>query len=197
MKQSGIYMLQSISKPERIYIGSAVDLYHRRAQHLYGLRNNKHGNSKLQNHYNKYREIDLVFSILAICDTEELIPVNGVVWLEQFFIWAYDPWFNIAKIAGSQLGTIRSDESRKKISDGHLGHTPWNKGKTGVYSELYIKTWKEHHGNLTRKDCTHTEESKQKMRKPKSEEHRKHMREAQNSGQYKNSGRYKKQLINE
>lgn len=141
MRSSGIYKIQSKIHPERCYIGSAVWLKDGWWHHLKDFRKNKHGNSKLQNHFNKYGESDLVFSVLAICRKEELIPVNGVIWIEQVFIWAYKtinsdiPWFNICKIAGSNLGVKRSKKTCKKIREGHMGQIPWNKGKTGVYSE--------------------------------------------------------------
>lgn len=37
------------------------------------------------------------------------------------------------------LGKTRSKETRKKLSEAHKGQIPWNKGKTGVYSETTIK----------------------------------------------------------
>lgn len=54
MKISGIYKIQSKVKPERIYIGSAVNIRHRRNQHFSSLSLNNHHNKKLQYHYNKY-----------------------------------------------------------------------------------------------------------------------------------------------
>ena len=53
---SGIYKIQSIIKPERCYIGSAVNIQKRWRDHKRELRNNKHSNKKLQNHCNKYGE---------------------------------------------------------------------------------------------------------------------------------------------
>jgi len=35
----------------------------------------------------------------------------------------------------NSVGVVRSEETRKKISESLMGHVPWNKGKTGVYSE--------------------------------------------------------------
>jgi len=110
MKISGIYKIESNIKPERIYVGSAVDIKHRWGVHLYDLRKGKHGSKKLQNHYNKYGLEDLRFSVLLGCNKEELIRN------EQFFIDSYNPYFNICKIAGSQLGFRHSEESKKKIS---------------------------------------------------------------------------------
>lgn len=111
----GIYKIQSQIKSERIYIGSAVSFTKRWNLHLHKLRTNKHENSKLQNHYNKYGESDLQFSILVGCDKEDLIKQ------EQFFIDFYNPYFNICKKAGSSLGVIRSEETNKKNREKHLG----------------------------------------------------------------------------
>jgi group I intron endonuclease len=113
---SCIYKIQSIIKPERIYIGSAVHFYRRRREHLYDLRRGVH-NPKLLNHYRKYGEEDLVFSIIAECSRTELMPTNKIIWIEQCFILAYKPWFNASPTAGSCMGTIQSEETRLKIGE--------------------------------------------------------------------------------
>lgn len=118
---TGIYQIQSKIKPNRIYIGSAVDITNRWASHLSELKKNKHDNGKLQNHYNKYGKDDLLFSIITLCNREELIPINKIIRPEQFFIWAYDPWFNICKKAGSQLGVKRSNITKQKIRNAKIG----------------------------------------------------------------------------
>ncbi len=126
---SGIYKIQSKRKPEKVYIGSAANIHKRWIQHLSGLRRNKHGNKRLQNHFNKYGKSDFVFSILIGCDENDLIVT------EQFYIDAYNPWFNICKTAGCTRGKSMSQEAKRKIglaSKGNkysLGRTPWNKGK--------------------------------------------------------------------
>lgn len=160
MKISAIYKIESKLNPKKIYIGSAVNTGQRWINHLCDLRKNKHINGRLQNHYNKYGEADLQFSILLGCEKEDLLKT------EQYFIDSYNPFFNICRIAGSRMGTKQSDETRKKMSITRKGkpntpehninigkskigkHTgiipkrawvkgsiPWNKGKTGVYSE--------------------------------------------------------------
>lgn len=101
MNISGIYKIQSKIKPERIYIGSAINISHRWNMHLFRLRKKEHHSSKLQNHYNKYGESDLLFSILLGCEISDLIKI------EQYFIDSYRPWFNICKVAGSALGIKR------------------------------------------------------------------------------------------
>lgn len=133
MKNSTIYKIESQIKPKRCYIGSAVDVRQRWRAHLHLLRNNKQPNKKLQNHYNKYGEEDLIFSILLGCEKEDLIKT------EQYFIDSYNPWFNICIKADSQFGLKRSDESKRKISESKKGCIPWNKGKTGIYSEETLR----------------------------------------------------------
>ena len=133
MKFTGIYQIKSIEKHNRIYIGSAINIISRWNIHLNRLRNNIHANSKLKNHYNKYGESDLQFSIIVSCD-KELLQVN-----EQFFIDSYKPYFNICDKAYSQAGVKRSMETKKKISESKKGHLPWNKGKTGIYSEETLR----------------------------------------------------------
>lgn len=119
---SGIYKIQSKLKPDRIYIGSAVNIKHRWVCHLSDLKTNKHHSKKLQNHFNKYGEFDLVYSILLGCAKEYLIPN------EQFFIDSYKPYFNNVQKAGSPLGFKHSEEFCNRCSERMKNHIPWNKG---------------------------------------------------------------------
>jgi len=132
MKISGIYKIQSIVKPDRIYIGSAIDITVRWKNHLKLLRRNKHHSVKLQNHYNKYGEFDLQFLILLGCEKEDLVKI------EQYFLDSYKHYFNICSKAYSSLGIKHpnrkklSIENRKKMSEVRMGKIPWNKGKKGL-----------------------------------------------------------------
>jgi group I intron endonuclease len=126
-KITGIYKIQSAIKPERIYIGSGVNIQRRWWCHLSKLRNNKHENSKLQRHFNKYGEVDFQFSILLGCNENDLIKI------EQYFIDSYNPFFNICKTAGSTKGRKGWN---KGIHTGIIppnvfkkGHIPYMKGK--------------------------------------------------------------------
>lgn len=114
-KISGIYKIQSILKNERYYIGSATNIGKRWSRHLNDLRKNKHGNIKLQNHYNKYGESDLQYSILLGSEISDLVKT------EQYFIDTYNPWFNICPIANSVHGRKCSDETKRKMSLKHKG----------------------------------------------------------------------------
>jgi group I intron endonuclease len=127
MKISGIYKIQAISKPERFYIGSAVNIHNRWLHHAQDLRKNKHHSKKLQRHYNKYGQSDLQFSVIIGCEKDDLLKN------EQYFLDAYRPYFNGCITAGSSLGIKLSEEHKQKISTAHKGKPAWNKGKK--YSE--------------------------------------------------------------
>lgn len=116
MKISGIYQIQSKRKPQRCYIGSAVDIKNRWNGHLSCLRKNNHHSQKLQRHFNKYGEADLQFSVLLGCEKEYLIAN------EQFFIDSYKPWFNNAPLAGNCLGIKHTEEQKKAKSKRQKGH---------------------------------------------------------------------------
>lgn len=153
---SGIYKIQSLIKPDRIYIGSAISINNRWDRHLLDLKNNKHHSKKLQRHYNKYGKNDLIFSIVVLCEKEDLLKI------EQGYLDQLSPFFNTYKTAGSPLGYKHSAESNYKKGNAfrgkkqtaehiknrtskligkknglgnksHTGMTAWNKGLKGVY----------------------------------------------------------------
>jgi len=124
----GIYQIGSKIKPKRLYIGGSLHIKKRWRQHLVLLRKNKHHSIKLQRHYNKYGESDLIFSLLLTCECDELQEK------EQFFLDSFKPWFNIQdkarvivdrkpmgdrikeKLRNANLGKKVSLETRQKIS---------------------------------------------------------------------------------
>lgn len=114
-KISGIYKIQSKIKPERIYIGSAINIHARWIRHLWELKKGRHPSSKLQRHYNKYGKIDLVFSIAIGCSTDDLIGA------EQFYIDSHETYFNTCKNAGSVLGRKMSNGTKLKIGQSNKG----------------------------------------------------------------------------
>lgn len=115
MKISGIYRIESKIKPERIYIGSSVNIGNRWVCHLSNLRLNKHGSIKLQNHCNKYGIDDLIFTIITECEKEDLIKT------EQSFLNSYNPYFNTRIFAENNFGIKRSFQYKKKMSESKKG----------------------------------------------------------------------------
>jgi group I intron endonuclease len=175
--QSGIYKIQSVIKPERIYIGSAMNISERWHKHLMDLGINKHHSIKLQNHVNKYGIEDLSFSIIEPCFPDWLMM------REQYYMDKLKPYFNMSLVASNTFGVRKSSESIKKgaekrrgqkrtpaqckkISESHKGQTPWNKGKRGVYSEETLQKIRKARRlqQCPRTGKKATEETLQKMR---------------------------------
>lgn len=152
MSKSGIYKIQSICKPDRIYIGSAKNFTNRKSLHKSTLRKNKHCNIKLQRHFDKYGENDLEFSLVLECPFDELI-IN-----EQKFIDEINPYFNICKTAGSSLGCTghkMTEENRKKLLEVNKGNK---------YGLSRIKSEEERlEISNRRKGIKHTQETKEKI----------------------------------
>jgi group I intron endonuclease len=159
MTISGIYKIQSIINPDRVYIGSAVKLSERKNTHLWLLRKNKHHSKKLQRHYNKYGENDLVFSVLIECDKLKLIRK------EQCYMNIYKPYFNCCEVSGSRLGYKESEEVKKKLSDASKGKPKSQEMKDKLK------------GNKNALGFKHTKETCDKHRHPASEETKRKMRE--------------------
>lgn len=150
MKISAIYKIQSVIKPERLYIGSAKNITRRWSIHLYNLRNKLHHSLKLQRHYDKYGEADLVFSILLGCEIVDLIST------EQYFLDSFNPYFNNTKKAGSTLGNHHTDETKKKISLKNKGKKRTDDCKFKLH---LLKVGKDNH----RTGLKHKDETRLKM----------------------------------
>lgn len=116
MNVVGIYQIQSKVHPDRVYIGSAVNISNRWNQHLNRLRRGIHHSTKLQRHFNKYGESDLSFSVLIRCDKEQLLRY------EQVYIDSYNPFFNGCKVAGSPLGYKHTDEFKHRCRENKIGN---------------------------------------------------------------------------
>ena len=186
-----VYLIQSLLKPQRVYVGSTVNYHSRTRQHKYLLKNGKHSSTQLQNHFNKYGLDDLSFEILesgSYVDIQHLLS-REQGWYNHFCFNGRDiPYFNINRIAGTTLGyrhtpeskliiseasknSIRkpmSQETRDLLSDIKKGSIPWNKGKI-----TKPETIEKHRQKML--GFRHSEESKEKIREkllgvPKSKE---------------------------
>jgi group I intron endonuclease len=138
---SGIYKIQSICKPDRVYIGSAKNIYRRWNEHKNKLQNNKHHSNKLQRHYNKYGKNDLDFKILLLCNIDKLLVK------EQCFINIYQPYLNGSLLAKGIIPSEYMIEQRNNYYKNHqhpmLGrhHSEETKEKMRVSQKLrYIKS---------------------------------------------------------
>lgn len=115
MSVSGIYEIRSKIKPDRVYIGSTVNLKKRWQDHSDGLKFKRHGNPKMQMHVNKYGIDDLDYSIIIYCGRDDLLK------MEQLFIDERNPYFNICRTAGSRLNCKLSEETIEKVRQANIG----------------------------------------------------------------------------
>ena len=156
--KAGVYKIESIINNKRIYIGSSVAMLQRKRHHLYTLRHNKHHSKKLQRHFNKYGENDLIFSVVLYCEECEVLQK------EQEYLDLFSPYFNNCKTAGNRLGMKHSEETKRKIGLWNIGRTDGIGRK--LSDETKAKLSKLNSGKLNKFfGRHHTEESKQKMSK--------------------------------
>jgi len=173
--KSGIYIITN-SVNSKVYVGSSVLLKNRFRQHIGSLAKGTHHASRLQNFVNKYGIDALSFSLLEVCEKDDLLTC------EQKWIVFYNAanracGFNHLPTAGSRLGckasveTIEklrgrkySEESKAKMSESRKGKpsnmTPEgraafsNKMRNRVFSVDHknkIKKSKQGAGNATAK----------------------------------------------
>lgn len=139
---SGIYQIKNIIN-NKVYYGSTNNSNKRKREHFCALKNNTHCNKHLQRSYNKYGEENFVFEMIELCDENKLLETEQK-YLDKYFDGGIN-CYNEESIAGKP-------PSRK-------GKTPWNKGKTGVYSEETLKKISE-----SKKGKRMSEEAIQKIR---------------------------------
>jgi group I intron endonuclease len=109
-KKGGIVYKITNILDNNFYIGSSTNLNKRYYTHLNDMRTEKKTCIKLNRAVKKYNESNFKFEILAKC------PIEYVIKLEQWFISNLNPHYNIAKIAGSNLGIKRSKKVKKERS---------------------------------------------------------------------------------
>jgi group I intron endonuclease len=125
--KTGVYQIRCCPT-DKLYVGSAAISFAKRfAQHRYELRKGTHKSTYMQRSWQKYGEGAFEFSVLEVCAPAEAVAA------EQRWIDKLKPAFNTAKIAGSPLGTQRTPEQRKRISEAHKGSNDHRPGKGAAH----------------------------------------------------------------
>jgi len=139
-----IYKITNIIN-NKFYIGSAVDFKKRKSSHLYYFKNQKH-QDYFQKAYNKYGEENFLFEVLEIVENK-----NKLLEREQFYLDSLTPWrrnigYNIAKIAGSQLGFKHSEKTKLLLSKIQTGKSYADKVGEDKAKDWIEKTRKSNTG---------------------------------------------------
>lgn len=116
--KSGIYKITNTVNG-KIYVGSSKDISKRISKHKWQLVRKVHENTKLLRSWEKYGEECFEFSILEYVEDLSILLVR-----EQHYITTLDTCslgFNICPTAGSHVGRICSEETKRKIGMAHLG----------------------------------------------------------------------------
>lgn len=114
-RTSGIYIIKNV-KNGMFYLGQAQNLRRRRNEHFNKLQLNKHGNCHLQRAWNKYGEKAFEFIVL------EYIPIEKLDEREIYFVALYrerNMCYNMQDGGHTPRGRIITDETRRKIGEGH------------------------------------------------------------------------------
>jgi len=117
----GIYQISNYTN-NKIYIGSSINITKRIfQQHLNLLRKNKHHSIHLQNHFNKYREEDLLFDVIEKIKRRrnEILEdfKEKLIAKEDYWIKKLKPAFNMNSKASSNLGIKMSKEVRQHLRE--------------------------------------------------------------------------------
>lgn len=114
MKKIGIYKILNIVN-NKIYIGSSGDIMQRIRLHRSQLKRGIHGNSYLQNSWNKYGSKSFRFSIVEECEKTFLIERESF-YINLFSALDRNKGYNVASNIHDTSGYKWSEASRLKLS---------------------------------------------------------------------------------
>ncbi len=109
-KKGGVVYKITNNIDGKFYIGSTNNLIKRYYTHIYDIRSGRNTCVKLIRAVNKHGEDNFKFEMVCECPTNEIIKT------EQQYIDNLEPHYNIAKIAGSNIGIKRTEEVKYKKS---------------------------------------------------------------------------------
>lgn len=152
----GIYKIINVIN-NKIYIGSAINLYKRMHNHIHQLKNGIHHSRHLQRLWDKYGEKSFKFYILEYIEDKNKLIEREQHWMDYYNSYDINLGYNICTKADSNIGKKLTEETKRKISEAQKGHTRLseesrrkisekNKGKEGVGKKKIVQL--ETNGNL-------------------------------------------------
>ena len=158
---SGIYQI-ACSANGKVYVGSALVLSRRKAQHFNRLRAGVHNSRHLQNAWNKYGQSAFHFSMLCECSPEDLERLEA----EAIRNVPQSRLFNVRLSVETNRGTKWSAESRARIAGRKFSAEAYKKraeiGVTPRQRESY-KNRRRSKGGGRPRGFHHSEETRRKI----------------------------------
>jgi len=118
--KSGIYAILNTVN-DKLYVGSAVNFKRRWSKHIRYLNNKIHPNKFLENSWHKHGQQNFIFVILEICLVRENLIKREQHWINLTKCYERELGYNICRVAETRLGTIHTDEAKKKMSISRKG----------------------------------------------------------------------------
>lgn len=112
--KSGIYKIINLVN-NKIYVGSAVNLFNRFKLHKSDLKNNKHCNDYFQNAYNKYGKNNFIFDIIEFVENKNSLIEKEQYWIDELNVCDRNIGYNICLQAGSTLGKKATNDTIYKL----------------------------------------------------------------------------------
>ncbi|WP_379354881.1 MULTISPECIES: NUMOD3 domain-containing DNA-binding protein [unclassified Paenibacillus] len=171
----GIYQIVNMIN-QKIYVGSSKNIGYRFSRHKKELKLGIHHNRYLQRAWNNYGKESFKLQIIEIVEAQDKLIEREQHWLDKLSSYNQLVGYNLASKAGSRLGVRWTNEQKLKLSAKRKGrkHSEETKMKIGKahmgkkmkYSEEELRRRME---SLSKTKWflgkTHTEETKQKLRK--------------------------------
>ena len=129
----GIYTIRHLTTG-RCYVGSSVNMSRRWTQHKSAIKKGKHPAKHLMHAFQKHGSESFAFEILEECDSAMLIE------RENYWIAKLKPAFNVAPVAGSNLG---HKHSAATIENMRNGKTQEVRARIGAAQKGRIKSSEE------------------------------------------------------
>jgi group I intron endonuclease len=136
IKENEIYIYKILNKIDnKFYIGSTCNIKKRWKQHINSLHQGKHHSIYLQRAWDKYGEINFIFSIIGSCSKKEAKEYEQY-FLDTYKSYDYNIGYNMNHKVDSRKGRPMSKEAIEKYKIKRKNQIPTNKGR--VFSEEWI-----------------------------------------------------------
>lgn len=112
----GIYQIKNLVNG-KVYIGSAVNFKKRWDHHKFRLKKGNHHSSHLQRSWEKYGGNVFIFEIIETVEDKENLLQREQYYLDKYESYNHTKGYNICPKAGTTLGVVCSDETKRKISE--------------------------------------------------------------------------------